>query len=287
MSSVSSDIHTGVHKAPRRPSRAMRVFGAAAWWIASVGLFAGVWELCWWFNWLNPMLLPPPHMFLQDLLYQGRFFDRSTRVGTHSDITIILTVISVTLASSARVLVGLAIAFALSLAAGLMIRYSRWFEFFTLPTIRALAPVSPLAWLPLAMLMFGIGNAPAVFMVFIALFFIMTLATVNLVDAVPRAFHDVARNMGATRRQVFLLVVLPAILPGLFVVLRLNLFAAWIAVLIAEAVGVGSGLGLVVMLAKNTFNAQLAFLTMMVIGIVGFGFDLALRTVQKRLLYWV
>ena len=95
MSSVSSDIHTGVHKAPRRPSRAMRVFGAAAWWIASVGLFAGVWELCWWFNWLNSdVAASAPHAAPGPALSRP-ILRSSTRVGTHSDITIILTVISV------------------------------------------------------------------------------------------------------------------------------------------------------------------------------------------------
>ena len=65
-------------------------------------------------------------------------------------------------------------------------------------------------------------------------------------------------------------VILPAILPGLFVVLRINLFAALMIVLIAESVGVGGGLGLVVIIARNTFDAQLAFFTMFIIGAVGF-----------------
>ncbi len=233
------------------------------------------------------MLLPPPHLFLQDLLYQGRFFDRTTRVGNPSDIAVVTTVISVVVASTLRVVVGLCIGFAISLGVGLLIRYSRLFGNLTTPTISALAPVSPIAWLPIAMLLFGIGNAPAVFMVVVALFFIMTLATVSLIDAVPTSYLDAARMLGATRNQLFLYVILPAILPGLFLVLRMNLFAAWMAVLIAEAVGVGSGLGLVVMLAKNTFNAQLAFFTMAIVGLVGFVLDFGLRQLQRRALYWL
>ena len=69
--------------------------------------------------------------------------------------------------------------------------------------------------------------------------------------------------------------------------LRLNLFAAWMVVLIAEAVGVGSGLGQVVMMARNTFNASLVFFTMTLIGLAGFAFDQALRWVQRRVLWWV
>lgn len=190
-------------------------------------------------------------------------------------------------ASTLRVLAGLMIAFVVSLAVGMLIRYWRLFGRLTVPTINVLAPVSPVAWLPVALLVFGIGNAPAVFMVFISLFFIITLATVSLIDNVPARYLNVARIMGATRRQQFLHVILPAILPGLFMVLRLNLFAAWMVVLIAEAVGVGGGLGLVVMVAKNTFNAQLAFFTMMVVGLTGFLLDYLLRQIQHRALYWL
>lgn len=256
------------------------------WWCASVGLFAGIWELCWYFGWLNPMLMPPPHLFLQDFLEQGRFFDRSTRMGNPSAYQIAATVAGVVAASAMRVLVGLAVAFVVSLGVGLLVRYSRWVERLVVPVVQLLAPVSPVAWLPVALLLFGVGDLPAIFMVFIALFFIMTLATVSLVDGVPARYLQVARNLGASRWQVFTQVILPAILPGLFLVLRLNLFAAWMVVLIAEAVGVGGGLGLVVMMAKNTFDARLAFFTMAVIGVVDFSLDVLLRQIQRRVLYW-
>lgn len=274
----------------RRSKRRLRLPGSlqsAFWWLASVGLFAGIWELCWYFGWLNPMLMPPPHMFLQDFLAQGRFFDRATRMGNPSAYRIASTVAAVVAASAMRVLVGLAVAFVASLAVGLLVRYTRWVARLVVPVVQLLAPVSPVAWLPVALLLFGVGDLPAIFMVFIALFFIMTLATVSLVDAVPARYLQVARNLGASRSQVFLRVILPAILPGLFLVLRLNLFAAWMVVLIAEAVGVGGGLGLVVMMAKNTFDARLAFFTMAVIGVVGFGLDVLLRQIQRRALYWM
>ena len=154
-------------------------------------------------------------------------------------------------------------------------------------TVTLLAPVSPVAWLPVAIFLFGIGNKPAVFMVFIALFFTMVLATITQIDAVNRNYINVARIMGANRRQIFLRVILPAILPGLLIVLRLNLFGAWMVVLIAEATGVGYGLGQVIMMARNTFNPGLVFFTIVLIGVIGFVFDFALRSMQSRILYWV
>lgn len=93
--------------------------------------------------------------------------------------------------------------------------------------------------------------------------------------------------MGASKREIYLRVIIPAILPGMLIVLRLNLFAAWMVVLIAESTGVGYGLGQVIMLARNTFNPSLVFFTIAVIGVLGFLFDYALRVLQGRILYWL
>ena len=268
------------------PNRMSRTAAAVAWWIASVALFVAIWEFCWYMRWANPMLMPPPHIFLQDILLVGKLFDKSTRLGNPSAGLIAFTIAKTVGASTLRVIAGLAVALVISLAVGMAIRYSPLFGRLILPVINLLAPVSPIAWLPVAMLVFGLGNAPAIFLVYIALFFIMTLATLNLIDTLPPSYVQVARIMGASRLQIFVQVILPAILPGLFVVLRLNLFAAWMIVLIAESVGVGGGLGLVVIISRNTFDAQLAFFTMFIIGMVGFLLDVALREIQRRVLNW-
>jgi NitT/TauT family transport system permease protein len=268
------------------PNRLSRAAASVAWWIASVALFVAIWEFCWYMRWANPMLMPPPHIFLQDILLVGKLFDKSTRLGNPSAGLIALTIAKTVGASTLRVVIGLAVALVISLAVGMAIRYSPLFGRLILPVINLLAPISPIAWLPVAMLIFGLGNAPAIFLVYIALFFIMTLATLNLIDTLPPSYVQVARIMGASRLQIFVQVILPAILPGLFVVLRLNLFAAWMIVLIAESVGVGGGLGLVVIISRNTFDAQLAFFTMFIIGVVGFLLDVALREIQRRVLNW-
>ena len=269
------------------PKRGLSKFAAAAVWsVASVALFAGIWEFCWYMRWANPMLLPPPHIFLHDVLYVGKLFDKSTRLGNPSDGEIVLTILKTIGATTMRVIIGLVAALVVSLVVGMAIRFSPLFGRLVMPVINMLAPVSPIGWLPVAMLIFGLGDAPAIFLVYIALFFIMTLATLHLIDRLPSSYVQSARIMGASRLQIFRLVILPAILPGLFVVLRINLFAALMIVLIAESVGVGGGLGLVVIIARNTFDAQLAFFTMLIIGIVGFLLDIALRQIQRRVLYW-
>jgi len=153
--------------------------------------------------------------------------------------------------------------------------------------VTLLSPVSPIAWLPVAIFIFGIGNAPAIFMVVVALFFHMVLSTISQIDNVNRNFINVARTMGASKRQVYTRVIIPAILPQLLIVLRLNLFGAWMVVLVAESTGVGFGLGQVIMMARNTFNPSLVFFTIALIGLLGFLSDWLLRFVQKRVLYWV
>ena len=124
-------------------------------------------------------------------------------------------------------------------------------------------------------------------MVVVALFFHMVLATITQIDGVNRNLINVARTMGASQAADLCRVIVPAILPGLLVVLRMNLFGAWMVVLVAESTGVGYGLGQVIMLARNTFNPSLVFFTIALIGVLGFSFDLLLRLVQRRILYWL
>ena len=231
--------------------------------------------------------MPPPHIFLADVGEQFKFFDPTNRMGSAALGGGVFAILQVIGATTLRVLVGLGLGFVLAVGTGILIRYLDVFGKLTLPTITLLAPISPVAWLPVAIFLFGIGNVPAVFMVFISVYFIIVLATLAQIDTVPISYIQVARIMGATKRQIFRQVILPAILPGLFVTLRLNLFAAWMVVLIAEAVGVGSGLGQIVMMARNTFNSTLVFFTMTLIGLLGFLLDQTLRWVQMRLLWWV
>jgi NitT/TauT family transport system permease protein len=261
------------------------------WTLLSIGTFAAIWEGCWYVGLADARLLPPPHIFLGDFAGQAKFFNTANRwaIGVNpaegpSPYTAVLITIA---ATTMRVVIGLVIASMLAVTLGILTRYFQLFERLTLPTITLLSPVSPIAWLPVAIFLFGIGNAPAIFMVVIALFFHMVLATVSQIDGVNRNLINVARTMGASKRQTYVRVIIPAILPGLLVVLRMNLFAAWMVVLVAESTGVGYGLGQVIMMARNTFNPSLVFFTIALIGLLGFTFDLVLRTVQRRILYWV
>jgi NitT/TauT family transport system permease protein len=273
------------------PEWVYRSLVQAGWTLLSVGLFAAIWEFCWAVGLADPKLLPPPHIFLGNFADQAKFFNTATRwsigVNPADGPTPFEAVLITVAATTTRVLVGLLIASVLAIALGVAIRYYVVVEKLTLPTVTLLSPVSPIAWLPVAIFLFGIGNAPAIFMVVIALFFHMVLATINQIDGVNKNLINVARTMGATKAQTYSRVIIPAILPGLLVVLRLNLFGAWMVVLVAESTGVGYGLGQVIMLARNTFNPSLVFFTIALIGLLGFFSDWLLRLIQKRVLYWV
>jgi NitT/TauT family transport system permease protein len=261
------------------------------WGLLSVGLFVGIWELFWALGWADPKLLPPPHIFLGNIPDQARFFNTATRwqIGVNpADGPSPYEAVGMTVgATTLRVFVGLGIAALLSVTLGVLIRYFQIFEKLVLPTVTLLSPVSPIAWLPVAIFIFGIGNKPAVFMVVVALFFHMVLSTISQIDNVNRNLINVARTMGASKRQIYWRVIIPAILPQLLIVLRLNLFGAWMVVLVAESTGVGFGLGQVIMLARNTFNPSLVFFTIALIGLLGFLSDWVLRVIQRRILYWV
>ena len=267
------------------------VVARVGWTLLSVGLFFGLWELLWAIGWADPKLLPPPHIFMGSIAEQGKFFNTATRwqIGkSMNDGPSAFESVMITIgATTMRVFVGLAIASVLAIGTGVLVRYYVLFDRLVLPTVTLLSPVSPIAWLPVAIFLFGIGNGPAIFMVVIALFFHMVLATIQQIDNVSPNLINVARTMGASKRQIYSRVIVPAILPGMLAVLRMNLFGAWMVVLIAESTGVGFGMGQVIMLARNTFNPSLVFFTIAVIGVLGFAFDWLLRQAQRRILYWL
>jgi len=269
-------------------ARSARSASQAGWWLASLTLFVGIWELSYALGLYESQALPPPHVFLPQLPAQAQYFDMAHQIaGQELATSSIAAVAKTTGATIIRVVIGLALGFVLGVATGVAIRFFRIFGYLTLPTLTLLAPISPFAWLPVAIFIVGIGDASAIFLVFIAVYFIIVLATIAEIDSVSPTYINVARIMGASRGQTYSQVILPAILPGLFVILRLNLFAAWMVVLIGESAGVGSGLGAVIMLARNTGNVNLVFLGIVIIGVIGLLFDVALRKVQQRMLYWV
>jgi NitT/TauT family transport system permease protein len=286
---VSTHVHAGASTRAVRPhhaagsTRLRQLAASAMWWGLSIGLVVAAWELAAALRLINTVILPPPHEFIAEIRNQSQFL--MPQIGL-SRVSLHLAVVAAIWDSLRRVLLGLALGFAAAMLTGGLAFYLRIFRNLTFPTITLLAPVAPAAWIPVAILVFGFGDGAAVFVVFVGIYFTLTLATLNNMTNVSQVYINTAKVLGASRRQLMWYVIFPAILPNLFVILRMNLFAAWMGVLAAEMVGVRTGLGAVVVTGRQMMNMNLTFLGMAIIGVVGYLLDVAFGLLQRRMLWW-
>jgi NitT/TauT family transport system permease protein len=267
--------------APVAEAPAKRVVPSWAWvlfkGLVPWAVVITIWELAAASGWSGSVLFPPPSAFLSYAI------ESDFRVGFGGDAMPIPIAI---LVSALRVLAGLAIGFAAALATGILISASGSFSDMILPLVRGLAPIAPIAWIPLGIVLFGIGNPTAVFVVFMGVYFILTISTVAAVKAVDQRLIKTARSFGASKGQVWTRVIFPAVLPQVFTMLRINFFAAWMAVLAAEMVGVKNGLGMMIILGREMFNTKLILLGMCIVGATGYAVDVLLVQIQRKILWW-
>ncbi|EIY5386269.1 TPA: ABC transporter permease subunit [Klebsiella variicola] len=222
-------------------------------------------------------VLPPPSHFL-GVIAQSDF-----RIGMGSQSTPVGMSV---LATFMRVFSGLFIAFIAAIITAMLLSLSKIITWVLSPIIYLLSPIAPIAWIPTAITLLGIGNATAIFIVFMGVYFILTIGTLAEIRRLPEEFHIVADDLGAGPWQRWLWVVLPAILPGTFTLLRTNFIAAWMAVLVAEMVGLHDGMGAIIMMGRNLFNNDLIMFGMVMIGLSGFVVDRILAFIGKHLLWW-
>ena len=236
-----------------------------------------VWESAAAAGWSGSVLFPPPSAFISYAI------ESDFRVGFGGDA---MTIPFAIVASALRVLAGLAIGFVAAIATGILISTSRTVSDMVLPIIRGLAPIAPIAWIPLGIVLFGIGNPTAVFVVFMGIYFILTISTVAAVQSVDSRLIKTARSFGASKAQVWTRVIFPSVLPQVFIMLRINFFAAWMAVLAAEMVGLKNGLGMMIILGREMFNTKLILLGMCMVGATGYFVDALLVQIQRKILWW-
>ncbi|MBW6510099.1 MAG: ABC transporter permease [Desulfuromonadales bacterium] len=151
------------------------------------------------------------------------------------------------------------------------------------PLLQVLRPISPIAWFPLAVLWFGIGNAPAIFIIFLSAFFPMLLATIDAVRQIPAIYLKVAANFGAGKTMVFLRVVIPAAFPGIMVGLHIAVGTAWIHLVAGEMLGAQSGLGYLIVDARNFLRTDWILAGMLVVGLLGLAIYRAMRQLEDLL----
>ena len=150
------------------------------------------------------------------------------------------------------------------------------------PVLQMLRPISPIAWIPIAILLFGVGDVTAVFLIFLSAFFPIVVACVSGVSNVPSIYRRAGRNFGLSAPQLLARVVFPAALPQIIVGLRLALGIAWLVVVAAEMIAVDSGLGYLVIDARNSGKRyDLVVAAMLMIGVIGLILDLCFRRLRN------
>ena len=223
-------------------------------------------------------LVPPPSdvaLELYDLAFGGIFDDAYSQ-----------TLLTHLLASIGRVYGGFAIALAVALPLGLMIGRIPLIRQLLDPTLQVLRPIPVTAWLPLAMIMFGLGPRSAFFLVCLGAFYPILINTIFGVRSVDPRLFEAASMLGCTGSAQFFRVVLPASLPAIFTGLRLGLGFAWVVIVVGEMTGVQTGLGAIIMEARQLSRTEIVICGMIVIGIAGFITDRLVLLLGRRLLQW-
>lgn len=233
-------------------------------------LFALAWEAAARLSGANYILLPPPSqvfLALLELIRTGELFD---------DIS----------ASLIRVAAGYLISVVIAVPVGLAMGYSVLTEKLLTSTVNGLRPIPASAWIPMSIILMGIGEKPAIFLVFIGTVWSVILNTIHGVKSVPKHLIWAAQTMGASNRAIFVKVIFPAALPAIFTGMRIAVGIAFTNVIVAELIAVRSGLGYLITEARMIVRSDLVIAGMVAIGVVGYLLDLVVRLVMSRTLRW-
>ncbi len=187
-----------------------------------------------------------------------------------------------------RVALGYAIAALLAIPVGLLMGWSRPLLRMTRSLLEVVRPIPPLAWIPIAILWFGIGIKSAAFIIFLGAFFPILLNTISGVLSIPPILIEAARTLHAKEKDIFLKVLLPGAVPSIFVGMRIGIGIGWMTLVAAEFTGVkeGYGLGYMIMTARDIQRPDEIMAGMLVIGVIGLLIDIGLRTVESRMIRW-
>ena len=184
-------------------------------------------------------------------------------------------------ASLFRVTVGFTLAVFSGLPVGLWLGHHARARTAFLPVINFFRSLSPLAWIPFAILWFGIGDLPTIFLIFMASFFPIVLATIAAVAGIPSVYFRVARDYGFSSTELLTNVTLPAIAPQVITSLRVTAGLAWLVVVAAEMIAGRAGLGFAIWDARNGLRMDLLVCGMIVIGVIGVVLDRVLLRLTK------
>jgi len=241
------------------------------WFVAlrSFAVFLGIWYLAFLWN-ANPIQLPSPVRVANALWQLGA----SGELFEHAAI------------STSRMAIALLVASLLAVPLGFVMGRSRAANDYIDPVVELLRPISGIAWIPLALFIFGVGDVLPVFIMVYVAFFPLLLNTIAGVRNVDPKLVNAAHTMGVHGWPLMRQVIVPAALPTIMVGFRLAFAGAWAAVIAAELIGAPSGLGFAIEWYRQLLMSPKVFGFIVVIGLVGYLCDLALRALQRKLTPW-
>jgi NitT/TauT family transport system permease protein len=227
--------------------------------------FLAVWTITWKLGMFRESIFPGPLAVLSAFLAETR------RGRVFTDL----------ITSLFRVLAGFGLAALLGVPAGMFLGLKPMARRAFLPAINFFRNLSPLAWIPFAILWFGVGDAPSIFLIFLSTFFTFILATMAAVASIPGVYLRLAQEYHMTDLERLLEVTLPAILPQTIATLRVTAGISWLVVVAAEMIAGRDGLGFAVMDSRNGLRTDILVMEMIVIGLVGVAIDRAIVRLER------
>jgi taurine transport system permease protein len=223
---------------------------------------------------MEPLWLPPPEAVAQRLWDIARDGYRSIPLGEHLGYSLFRVVTGFVLGA----LVGVPLGYAMGL--------SGWFRGWFDPIVEFMRPVPPLALIPLVIIWAGIGETGKIVLLFLASLWIMAIAARSGVSGVRLSKVHAAYSLGASKAQVLRHVIVPNSLPDIFTGARVAMGVCWGTVVAAELVAANQGAGMMIMAASKFQQTDVVIMGIILIGVIGFGIDLLMRWMERRLVPW-
>lgn len=236
--------------------------------VISIAVLIGIWQLAYTFSSYSDALFPSPYQSLLALVEMIKNGSLLENVKT----------------SMYRFISGYVTSVIAAVVLGLILgRLPSVFKYIN-PAVQLLRPISPTAWMPFIVLLFGIGDIPAIIIIFIAAFFPVLLSTVSAVGSIEPIYFKVAKSFGIRQPQLTWKVIFPAAFPQIASGIHLAIGTSWIFLVAGEMVGAQSGLGYQIIDARNNIRADILLATIIVIGVIGIILDGLLKFLENRIM---
>ncbi|WP_020375664.1 ABC transporter permease [Sulfobacillus thermosulfidooxidans] len=234
--------------------------------------------LVWWLisalHWVSSTVLPSPGSVFHDFI--------SVATIGYSGVPLLTS----TLYSMGRITAGFLAAVVVGIPIGFWMASSDWVFLAIDPLLQFLRPIPPLAYIPVMIVWFGIGETSKVILIFFCTIPIIIISAMSGVKSAQETRIRAAQCLGANKRQLFRYVILPSALPEIFTGMRVGIGIAWTCLVAAEMIAASKGLGWMIESAGNELQIGVVFVGIVIIGLLGYGMELVIRSIEHRVTPW-